>query len=708
MSAWATPRVRGLAGWSSLRLRAAPAGLLLVLATASCACASGATQQPAAPDVGKVVFSLEAANLGDRGLTPGTGSLSELSRIEVMNTDGTGFSVLSAGSRSTSDADPVWSPDGRRIAFDRLDRAGKRHVYVMDADGSNVRAIMPSVEASEPRWSLAGDRLAFASFNGGLFVASDRGDGRRLASDASGSPEWSPDGRSLVYPGNLGSGDFALKVINVADGQSLTIYNDLVWAASWSPDGEKIAFSATDPNSDTTAEVLRVVDRDGTHLRTLAHDVISAILSHAAPQWSPDGKRLLYATDDDPSEIATVNVADGTVSRLTGGQSSSSYAPAWAAEGKQIVYVRERSSLEELGTDVWLMKADGTAERELTNAFDQDGGSNEAPEWSVGVSSAAPTPLPTLHKEVIVPSRRLQRLDSPLVSAAAIGSTVAFTTGYEEVRIWSADKGRQFSFANTGGADALSFAGSRLAWSNQGEVHGSAWTDIFVADLGRRRPFHVVHMDEPHYVGNLHASDSLVIYNSWTRGRAESEAITLWRVSGRRKTVIARGAYTAPPATAVDAGRIALIQSNRSVMLLGADGRRLDRFFVSTQSVRDALLRGSRLFLLARRTIDTYDIRRHRKLQTRPLQLGVSGYARLVGVRNGVLVYIAGIAIHIVRLSDGRDLTLNIPSQGGAAVAALTTRGLFAGYELTYSHEPDNILEFIPFSRLRLAFKKSE
>ena len=73
----------------------------------------------------------------------------------------------SSGGLSWSDENPVWSPNGRRIAFDS-NRADPKHpvnaVYVMHADGSGVRRLTPLTgEAELPSWSPDGTQIAYVS-----------------------------------------------------------------------------------------------------------------------------------------------------------------------------------------------------------------------------------------------------------------------------------------------------------------------------------------------------------------------------------------------------------------------------------------------------------------------------------------------------------------------------------------------------------------
>ena len=58
--------------------------------------------------------------------------------MHVMNADGTGEVALT--SSPGRDEDPVWSPDGRAIAF-QSERSGRFEIWVMDADGRRQRRI---------------------------------------------------------------------------------------------------------------------------------------------------------------------------------------------------------------------------------------------------------------------------------------------------------------------------------------------------------------------------------------------------------------------------------------------------------------------------------------------------------------------------------------------------------------------------------------
>ena len=56
------------------------------------------------------------------------------------------------------ESSPDWSPDGQQIAFSS-DRDGKLNIYVMAADGSNVKQLTDLKFASRPKWSPDGRQI---------------------------------------------------------------------------------------------------------------------------------------------------------------------------------------------------------------------------------------------------------------------------------------------------------------------------------------------------------------------------------------------------------------------------------------------------------------------------------------------------------------------------------------------------------------------
>ena len=102
------------------------------------------------------------------------------------------------------DTSPSYSPDGSRIVFNS-DRGGSQQLYVMDANGGDVRRIsFGSGKYGTPVWSPRGDLIAFTKIDGGSFyigVMRPDGSGERLLTQdyLVEGPTWAPNGRVLMY-----------------------------------------------------------------------------------------------------------------------------------------------------------------------------------------------------------------------------------------------------------------------------------------------------------------------------------------------------------------------------------------------------------------------------------------------------------------------------------------------------------------------------
>ena len=249
--------------------------------------------------------------------------------FEVFVMDADGSDVRQLTRNDHDDWAWGWFPDGTRIAFGS-DRDGDYEVFVMDADGSDVRQLTRNDHDDwVGGWSPDGTRIAFGSDRDGdyeVFVMdADGSDVRQLTrndhDDYAGG--WSPDGTRIAFYSDR-DGDFEVFVMDAdgSDVRQLTRNDHDDWAWDWSPDGTRIAFgSARDGDYD---EVF-VMDADGSDVRQLTrnhHD--DFVLG-----WSPDGTRIAFSSDRDGDYEVFVMDADGSdVRQLVHAAGADAPAPA--------------------------------------------------------------------------------------------------------------------------------------------------------------------------------------------------------------------------------------------------------------------------------------------------------------------------------------------------------------------------------------------
>jgi TolB protein len=132
---------------------------------------------------------------------------SDSMELYVANGDGSNPRRLTR-TRNTVNISPRWNPKtGREIAF-ISDRGGAPQIYVIDADGTNERALLSlGGQMDSPAWSPDGRYLAFTWNGGGAYNIhlADVASGQVLRLTNAGrneNPAWSPDSRHLAFQSN--------------------------------------------------------------------------------------------------------------------------------------------------------------------------------------------------------------------------------------------------------------------------------------------------------------------------------------------------------------------------------------------------------------------------------------------------------------------------------------------------------------------------
>src|SRR5262245_5236288 len=323
------------------------------------------------------------------------------------------------------DAAPRWSPDGRYIAFTR-----QNGLYLIPPLGGAERRIttfsapLSPLFAGDPDWSPDGERLAVSSWNPpqepetfSLFLVDrETGEKKKLTSPQAGTrgdrfPAFSADGKTVAFFRFISDAVGDLYLVSVAGGEPKRLTFDDAGAISptWTPDGRDILFLST-RDGDSTAGLWRnsanggapkKVEAIGQRIGNIAispqgnrlawthgtndfniwqynltgpatqrqQEFLASTQYDVSPQYSPDGKRVVFASDRSGSwEIWVCDSAGKSPLQLTEFKRGYTGSPRWSSDGRQIVF----DSRAEGNAEIYVISAEGGKPRRLTSDTAED------------------------------------------------------------------------------------------------------------------------------------------------------------------------------------------------------------------------------------------------------------------------------------------------------------------------------------------------
>ncbi len=272
---------------------------------------------------------------------------------------------------------PQISPDGGQIIYTRrwTDKVNDKYesdIWIMNSDGSKNRFLVKG-----------------------------------------GSPEWSPDGRRILYvtSGQPSGSQIFVKWMDTGEETQLTHLERSPSNLEWSPDGRRIAFNMGMPSKPEFSVKMpprpsgakwidppRLIDRldyraDGLGYRPEGFSHIFVIpdtggtprqltdgdYNHGAPEWTPDSQKIIFSGVRKPdaeylrggSDIYSLSISDGRITQLTD-RNGPDGNPTVSHDGRLIAYTGfDQTDDTYTVSKLYVMDIDGKNKRVLTESFDR-------------------------------------------------------------------------------------------------------------------------------------------------------------------------------------------------------------------------------------------------------------------------------------------------------------------------------------------------
>ncbi|HEY6991096.1 MAG TPA: winged helix-turn-helix domain-containing protein [Bryobacteraceae bacterium] len=331
---------------------------------------------------------------------------------------------------SKSDVFPAWSPDGSKIAFERSrDDGHASTIYLIPPVGGSERKLVdgyfygPFYWSPDSRFLVGGDRMSQNGVSSIYLVNVENGEKMRMTTPPDEKTMdtgalFSPDGRTLLFHRceiltcSLYLLDLSSDYRPRGAPRLLRKENGDIRGAAWTTDGKDIIYVlsndgqsdyhlmriaarnhasperlsyageqlymgvAVSARGDRLAYVKNLYDSDIAQIQAggSPHAFVASTRLELYPQYSPDGKRVVFCSDRSGQTEIWVSDAQGNNPEQLTNFEEGACTPRWSPDGRWITFDRHMKQ----GFHIFVMAADGGQVRQLNT----DVGHQVIPNWS--------------------------------------------------------------------------------------------------------------------------------------------------------------------------------------------------------------------------------------------------------------------------------------------------------------------------------------
>lgn len=280
-----------------------------------------------------------------------------------------------------TDGRPSWSPDGTKV----VGELGRSSVVIDRQDKTVLSTVGPEGKwVHSPDWSPDGSRILYSTYakhndypvsSWGIYSSNPDGSDAKLLAVDGWEAEYNPQGDRIAYQLTKGHTADTIMLMD-PDGENekpITKGGLAQRDFSWSPGGHQVAYDTFHVD----VYQIRVTDITGKKDRKIT-DGDSGIWVDRNPEWSPDGKSILFERHDKlypVNGLYTVDPQTRTEKEIMQPDARNLDA-TWSPDGSKIAFCSNRDGGPDL--DLFVMNSDGTGIQQVTDMT----GNEHAPSWS--------------------------------------------------------------------------------------------------------------------------------------------------------------------------------------------------------------------------------------------------------------------------------------------------------------------------------------